>query len=261
MKKIIIIFGITAALIFTFSSCYYDHGSIRGFGQSVETEIKVDYITGIELNGSMDIEIIPSDTFKVFIVAQENITSLMIIETIGGIAKIKYRPRINIIPTDVAKVVFYMPELHSITQDGSGNIYVLDEYEQNSDMQIKINGSGNIKINSIICDKLKTTISGSGNIETKCISSEIETIIRGSGNIHYSGSARIHTVRISGSGDLDAFDLLTDSTFIDISGSGDAYVWAEYFLDIHISGSGNITYKGDPALYYEISGSGHIIRW
>ncbi|PLX06133.1 MAG: hypothetical protein C0596_16750 [Marinilabiliales bacterium] len=209
----------------------------------------------------MDIEIIPSDSFKVVIVAQENIANAMVIETVGDVAKVDYRSRLNVIPTDVAKVVFYMPELDTVELDGSGDIYIDDDFETEENMQIKIDWSGNIDVEEIICNKLETTINGSGNIEIGCVSNEVETIIRGSGNIGYYGSCGVHTIRIPGSGDVEAFDLFTEETYIDISGSGDAFVWVENLLDIHISGSGDVTYKGNPQLNIDIPGSGNVISW
>jgi hypothetical protein len=261
MKKLILIGGILAGCMIFFSSCVYEHGGIRGYGPSIDTIVDVDYVTGIELDGSMDIEIIPSDTFKVVIVAQENIAKLIIIEEIGGIAKVSYRPHINVIPTDVAKVVFYMPELYSVSLDGSGDIYVYETYESDEVFETKINGSGNITLEEIICDKLETTINGSGNIEASVVANNMETIIRGSGDISYNGNSENHTIRISGSGDVDAFDLLTETTFIEISGSGDCFVWADTLLDIYISGSGNVTYKGNPQINIETPGSGNVNSW
>jgi hypothetical protein len=261
MKNVIIKICLFTCIVYGFTSCYYEHGNVRGYGNSIEYDVDISYANGVELNGSMDVEIIPSDTFMVVIVAQENIANLMVIETIGDIIKIDYRPRINIIPTDVAKLVLYMPELYSIVLNGSGDIYIHDEYEQDADMEFKINGSGDMKIGTIICDKIETTINGSGDINANFICNELETVVRGSGNIDYKGNAAKHTIRISGSGDVDAFDLLSLSTYINISGSGDTFVWAEEYLEIFISGSGNVTYKGNPQVIIDIPGSGNVISW
>lgn len=260
-KKTIIITALIAGLMLMLNSCYYDHGSIRGYGQSIEVEVNVNEVTGVEIDDEIDVEIIPSDTFRVVIVAQENIANLIIIEEFGNVAKISYKPRVNVNPTDVAKVVFYMPELRSIKIDGSGDVFVFEEYEFDDKMEIKINGSGDLTIESIICNKLETTINGSGYIDAGIVATDIETIIRGSGNVEYYGSAVNHTIKISGSGDIEAFDLFTESTFVNISGSGDVSVWVEELLDIYISGSGNVTYKGNPQLTIDIPGSGNVISW
>jgi len=261
MKTKILISMIIAGAMASLSSCWYEHGSIRGYGPSVDSVVNVEYVTGVEIDGSIDVEIYPADTFKVVIVAQENIARVVMIEEFGGVAKISYRPHINVIPTDVAKVVFYMPELYSVSIDGSGDIYVYEGYETEEDFETKINGSGDIYIENIICDNYTADVNGSGNTDVSVVSAEVNTTIRGSGDLKYYGTTTNHNIRIAGSGNVEAFDMLTESTFIDIEGSGDAFVWAETLLDIYISGSGDVRYKGNPQLNIDIPGSGNVTAW
>ncbi len=192
MKKVLLISVIFAGMLLLFSSCYYERGRIRGYGPAIETVVEAENVTGIEIDDAIDVEVIPSDTFKVIVVAQENIAKLILIENFGGVAKISYRPHTNVIPTDVAKVVFYMPELYSVNIDGSGDIYVYGSYESEELFEAKINGSGDIFIEELVCDKFEATINGSGNIEASVIANNIETIIRGSGDLNYSGSTANH---------------------------------------------------------------------
>jgi len=261
MKTKVFLSCILAGLAIMLYSCCHEFGTVRGYGPSIDTTVNVDYVTGIQIDGSIDVEVIPNDTFKVVIVAQENIARLILIEEFGGIAKIDYKPNINVLPTSTTKVVFYMPELYSLSIDGSGDIYVFDGYENEEDFSVTIDGSGDVSIEGIICHKYVAEINGSGNIEADVVASEISSMIRGSGDFKYKGTTPLHTIRIAGSGDVEAFDLFTESTYIDIEGSGDAYVWVETLLDIFISGSGNVTYKGNPQLNMEIPGSGNVNSW
>lgn len=261
MKKLIVIITLFTALAALLNSCHYEMGGVRGYGPVVETTVDLDIVTGVEIDGSMDVEIIPSETFMVVIVAQQNIADVMVIDVVDDVAHLSYKPHLNVNPTDVAKVVFYMPELYSLRIDGSGDIYVYDYYETEYDFNVKINGSGDITIDELICGKFSTEINGSGDVEANIVASKVETVIRGSGDIKYNGSSAKHEIRISGSGDIEAFDLHTDTTKIDISGSGNCYVWAEEILDIYISGSGNVTYKGTPQLYVDLPGSGNVNAW
>jgi hypothetical protein len=261
MKKSIIIITLFAALTASLSSCYYEMGGVRGYGPVVETTVNLDFVTGIEIDGSMDVEIIPSEEFMVVIIAQQNIADVMVIDVVDDVARLSYKPHLNVNPTDVAKVIFYMPELYSLRIDGSGDIYVYDYYETEYNFDLKINGSGDIIIDELICGRFTSEINGSGDVEANIVASKVETVIRGSGDIKYRGSTTNHEIRISGSGDIEAFDLHTDTTKIDISGSGNCYVWAENILDIFISGSGSVTYKGTPQLYVDLPGSGGVNAW
>jgi hypothetical protein len=63
---------------------------------------------------------------------------------------------------------------------------------------------------------------------------------------------------VSGSGDVKCFELQTERTALDISGSAGAEISASQDLDVHISGSGTVRYKGPATLHQHVSGSGDI---
>jgi hypothetical protein len=66
-------------------------------------------------------------------------------------------------------------------------------------------------------------------------------------------------ISASGAGSISAQDLQAKSVFVDISGAGQAKVWASEALDVRISGAGNVTYWGSPASVTEkISGAGSL---
>ena len=124
---------------------------------------------------------------------------------------------------------------------------------------LRISGSGTIETtNTVATDILNLDISGSGNISASVTAQSVIARISGSGNMNLSGTAIHSDVSISGSGNFFAFGLLTNSTEIDISGSGDAEVSVSDSLDVEINGSGNVRYKGQPVINSSLSGSGRI---
>jgi hypothetical protein len=88
----------------------------------------------------------------------------------------------------------------------------------------------------------------------------VESEISGSGQIYVSGSTYEHSINISGSGNIRAFPLTTQRTYVKISGSGNSEVSVEDYLDVNISGSGNVFYKGNPQINTHISGSGNVVK-
>jgi hypothetical protein len=65
----------------------------------------------------------------------------------------------------------------------------------------------------------------------------------------------------SGSGGIDALDLSTNLTRVEVSGSGQAEVNVQSELDAQIRGSGSVYYMGTPEkITQEISGSGRLER-
>ena len=85
--------------------------------------------------------------------------------------------------------------------------------------------------------------------------------VSGSGNLILAGSVKNMNMKISGSGNLRAYDLPCDEAKIIISGSGNGQMNVNKLLDVTISGSGDLVYKGNPTVTSRISGSGRIRRF
>ncbi|MDR1610984.1 MAG: DUF2807 domain-containing protein [Candidatus Symbiothrix sp.] len=122
---------------------------------------------------------------------------------------------------------------------GSGNLYLRGEVNA-KDFELRVSGSGNIRTDSLLCESLDASISGSGY--AKLI-----------------GAAKESSFAISGSGKIKAFDFLVQFLECKISGSGNIEVYPKEKLEASVSGSGNIIYKGVPeTVNSSVSGSGRI---
>lgn len=104
------------------------------------------------------------------------------------------------------------------------------------------------------------TIEGSGDIKGNTINSEtMSAEIDGSGDISLNGTAKKLHVSINGSGDANTRELTADDVHIDINGSGNAFVQANSSLHIEINGSGDVEYIGSPtSVNQSINGSGSV---
>jgi Putative auto-transporter adhesin, head GIN domain len=90
---------------------------------------------------------------------------------------------------------------------------------------------------------------------------DLSLLISGSGDFSLAGSAKKVNAKISGSGDIRAFDMPCDTATIRITGSGNVETAVNKNLDATITGSGNITYKGSPAVSTSVTGSGRIRKF
>ena len=105
---------------------------------------------------------------------------------------------------------------------------------------------------------------GSGDVGT--ISdfkfTDLSLIISGSGDFSFAGTCKTLNAKISGSGDIRAYDLPTEIVTARISGSGNMQLNVSKSLDATISGSGDIIYKGSPpTVTKSISGSGSVRKF
>jgi len=128
----------------------------------------------------------------------------------------------------------------------------------------ELKGSGSSGIvgeSTITSPNLDLRLSGSGYIEMSVAVGKLTSSISGSGKIRLKGKSEYHRCKISGSGDLNAFDMPTGIFETKISGSGKGEVNVTGEMRIKISGSGKILYKGRPDISeLDISGSGKIVK-
>jgi len=128
---------------------------------------------------------------------------------------------------------------------------------------LTINGSGSITVaQPFQPDNLKLRVNGSGNISANnIIAGQLDVSINGSGKIEVLGGTVGHEdMSISGSGDIDLMGIEAESAATQTSGSGTTRVFVHQNLDVHISGSGNVYYKGSPTVNTHISGSGNVVK-
>ncbi len=141
--------------------------------------------------------------------------------------------------------------------------YNLKIYVTTPDIQsIEVLSSGVVESwEPIISDRLNLRVSGSGSIRLQVQDTpEVFSVISGSGKIALEGDATHHDIHLTGSGDLSGYQFYTDTADVNLSGSGNAYIFVQDMLDAGISGSGSIYYKGFPDISASISGSGSVVE-
>ncbi len=107
-------------------------------------------------------------------------------------------------------------------------------------------------------------LTGSGDVGTigNFNFTDLSLLISGSGDFSFAGVCKNLNAKISGSGDIRAFDLPTEVVNARISGSGNMQLNVSQTLDATISGSGDIIYKGTPTTVTKsISGSGSVRKF
>jgi hypothetical protein len=103
------------------------------------------------------------------------------------------------------------------------------------------------------------TITGSGDIEARnVLAGKFAARITGSGDLKVSGKANELEADITGSGDMSLFDLATRRADVTINGSGDVQVSPSEVLKARVAGSGDVRYRGSPHTDVHVSGSGTV---
>jgi hypothetical protein len=126
--------------------------------------------------------------------------------------------------------------------------------------KLDLSGSGSLNADSLNIQSLSIDLSGSGEMDINAHARYLTAKISGSGHMTLSGDADESDIEISGSGRVDGYNMVQDTCFADISGSGHMYIQVIKFLDVKISGSGKIHYLGNPVINTDISGSGEVVH-
>lgn len=178
------------------------------------------------------------------------------------------------------KPVIYITvrDLEAVGVSGSGELIGETKFSVR-DLDLKVSGSGSLKMQIESSGEVEADVSGSGNLQLSGSSREIDSDVSGSGRVvldmtingeadfSISGSGRIEArgkakqvnTAISGSGRVMGADLETNRCKIRISGSGGVEIHVLDELDANISGSGSVGYRGNPSkVNGSSSGSGRV---
>lgn len=227
---------------FSFNSCKKDNVFCRdGKGLLTTLEYGVNNFDGVEINIPAEVHIHHAAEYHVEVEAYDNLFEALEVEISGKTLEFNKE---KCFKTDrPLKVTIFTPELNSLKVTSSANVFMPDERNVSS-FQLYISGSG--------------TVTGAVNA-----TNTMSTSISGSGNADFTGACRNQHIDISGTGNYNSFEMISEESHINISGTGNCEITATKLLDVNISGSGNIYYKtngNDIQMNTVISGSGKLVK-
>lgn len=222
MKNNLYIALAVAALTTTvLSSC--DMECKEGSGNITTDTRKVDDFTKIEVGGSYKITLKQDSSLNVAISVDDNLQQYILTSVSGGVLKIKTKK--NLCLTGQAQLVIGVRNLEAI--DGSGAI------------ELQTNGMLNVK-------NLELDFSGSSKADLQLNAENLRTEGSGATELKLKGQASSHSINLSGSGDVDAFDFVVGNYNIETSGASNCKINVLNSLNVNTSGGSSIEYKGNP---------------
>lgn len=242
MKTAKLLIGATLFLG-SLTSCDDDNDwfCIEGNGNTETESRTINSFTKLELNFDAEVYISQGPT-SLSITASDNLFQYIETDVQGSKLSLDIKGG-RCIDEDDNEVKIYVssPSYTAIELYGSGDISN-DTPLDLLDLEIDINGSGDVSLDDLSVDDYEISISGSGEVSLS------------------GDSADVGIIEITGSGDVKVDDLVTNDLTIDISGSGDADVNVVDQLKVDISGSGDVKYSGNPSVDVDVTGSGNVIN-
>ncbi|RXR28331.1 DUF2807 domain-containing protein [Flavobacterium piscinae] len=237
MKKIITLVTVLAVSIV---SAQWGQEKIKGNGNIISKNITTSDYDEIGVAGAFHVTLVEGKEGKITLKGEENLLEYVIIETDGSNLKIKTEKGISLYPSKGKKIEIIVPveDISAASLAGSGDII--------ADFTIKTT-------------QFKVALAGSGDITLRLDSDTIEASLSGSGNIKLGGKTANLEASVAGSGDIEAFELTTQNSKLNVSGSGNISTNCTEYIEARVAGSGDIEYKGKPKkVDTKVAGSGKI---
>lgn len=298
MNKSYIILIISA--IFIFSACQRElnFGCLRPEGNVETRTMDYDDFTDITFTFPSIVEITQGTEHEVIIEATSNVIDRIESDSrkSGNDLDFEINGCSNFDDNDV-RIFITLPSLDNLKIEGATMITSTNTLTIEDDLQVSIEGAGEIDLDIEGADVLSTQIEGAGDIritgdcnelkvqidgagvvdaqnldaqdadiqikgagDVVCeLSNEIKISIEGLGEVEARGEASRQEIKIDGGGDVRNFNLSADVTEIDISGLGDVEVSCVESLSVKIDGGGEVCYRGNPTLEdIQIDGIGSV---
>jgi|SRR5688572_2060473 len=234
MKHLILAIA-TISIGFLFTSCKKE---INGSGHYVTQTRTVSNFNEVSSNGDFDVILVEDSISRIELNGEDNI--LPEIETIvsGNELRICFNKHLYSYDHSGVTITIYNPSFNGIHLQGSGNISSYD---------------------TLTSGKLDVNLTGSGNMDLLVNNTFLNSRISGSGSITLQGEVSSAKHIITGSGNLNAFSLVSTEATATITGSGICRVNVINKLTATITGSGNVIYIGNPQIITNIIGSGQVM--
>lgn len=236
MKRILFIMAI---VVLAFMSCRQVFGKrVKGSGKiAVMTRVITGY-NSIDVSGSIDVYVVQDSVQSVKIETDDNLLEHIETKEEGGILYIDVKRNYNLKPTDAIKVYVYGSNFRKFDASGACDFYTQGLVTSNESVVIELSGSSDAEM-QLKAPRIKADLTGAGSVKLKGETKDLE-------------------LDGTGSSSLKCLEMMAENVEVDITGSGNAEVFASVKLDISVTGSGSVKYKGSPAVSQKISGSGSV---
>lgn len=208
---------------------------IEGNGQDASETRELPVFTKIELGGAYELVLTQDSTQSLTIHSDKNLLSHIKTEVRNNELRVYSDDNI----CDEVKLVISMNELSSLEASGAVEVEMTNRFTTS---EFHLNASGAVEADlNVAAEKIKTEVSGAGEIE-------------------YQGETGSHEVSVSGAGELRAFDLVSGIYKIQVSGAAECSIHVLNELHVSASGASSVVYKGNPSVIKEDASGASSIK-
>jgi len=233
------VFVIAVSSLLLFSSCRQIFAKrIRGNGNITTQNHSAGHFSSIEVSGSIDVYARQDSTSSIKVEADENLQQY--IETVqdGDVLRIRTQEGFNISSSKQIKVYVSSAMFKKLEASGACDLFSDGKITSSSDLDIDLSGSCEATL-EVSAPKISADVSGACTVKLK-------------------GETKDLNIQGSGSTNVRCFDLIAETVNLDLSGAGDAEVYASSKLGGSISGAADVHYKGAGQTDIHTSGASSV---
>lgn len=175
-------------------------------GETVHDTLDLKDFNKITVNGQGNIDFVQSPDFLVVLHAEEGVAERLNCYVRNGRLVLERKDRS--LPMR-AKYSFTIqaPLVTKICVNGAADLDMAS-YMADENLDIEVNGAGDLKCSGIIVPGFNIMVNGAGDIDASDILVDALSVeVNGAGDAKLSGEAQTASFRLSGAGDIDARDL------------------------------------------------------
>lgn len=211
---------------------------VKGTGETVKKSLTVAPIHGIEITGSLDVELTQAPAQSVEVEGQANVAELVQTTVTDGIWKINTSKCYSTDKPFVVRIA--VPMIDRVAVMGSGDVTCKNQFGG---------------------DRLDIEVQGSGDVAVNFNGKTVDAQVQGSGDIKLNGECQELVAGVQGSGDVKAVELKSQRALATVTGSGDISVSVSESINASVTGSGSVKYKGKPTdVKQNVTGSGDVVE-
>jgi hypothetical protein len=225
-------------------------------GPIVTKEYDITDFTGIKVGHAFELEVTPSDTYKISITASESVLDRVDVSKKGSVLDIDMNAWFFSWHRS-PKVVITMPSLQKLELSGASNANI-QGFKSSNPLDLLITGASSLDIDMETGD-FTAELSGASSFNGYLKTANSDLDLSGASHMKLEGGANDVILKASGASDVKLKDFPVTNADIDFSGASHGELDVSGRLDVELSGASSLDYYGNPTLgKIDISGASDI---
>jgi putative autotransporter adhesin-like protein len=197
---------------------------MRGNGNITTQTRSTGQFNSVEVSGNINVYAKQDSSASIRVEADENLQQYIETRNDGGVLVIRSQEGYNLRPSRQIKVYVSSAAFKSFQASGACDLFSDGKITSTSGIDYDLSGSCDVTMD-VNAPKVSADASGACTVKLM-------------------GQTKDFHVHGSGSTDIKSFDLLAENVDLDISGAGDAEIYASVKISGTISGAASVKYKG-----------------